>query len=98
MNPAQHILILAVRLYQRLLSPAQQVLFGPQAGCRYTPTCSEYAVESIRVHGALAGGWLALKRIGRCHPWGGCGHDPVPEHRPEGSMPNLKMKAARHGS
>ncbi|WP_289004132.1 membrane protein insertion efficiency factor YidD [uncultured Kingella sp.] len=46
--------------------------------CRYTPTCSQYAIEAVRKYGALKGGWLALKRLARCHPWGGCGYDPVP--------------------
>ncbi|MDD3370587.1 MAG: membrane protein insertion efficiency factor YidD [Alphaproteobacteria bacterium] len=46
--------------------------------CRFLPTCSAYADEAIRVHGAIRGGWLALKRISRCHPWGGHGYDPVP--------------------
>ncbi|MBU6331749.1 MAG: membrane protein insertion efficiency factor YidD [Bacteroidota bacterium] len=59
-------------LYQRLLSPLLP------ASCRYHPTCSAYGMEAIRRHGALKGGWLTLKRIGRCHPWGGHGHDPVP--------------------
>jgi uncharacterized protein len=72
-------LILAVRAYRWTISPAQIVLFGPGGGCRFTPTCSQYAMESVRVHGAMAGGWLGLKRICRCHPWGECGHDPVPE-------------------
>lgn len=48
------------------------------AACRYTPTCSQYAVEAISTHGALKGGMLALRRICRCHPWGGSGYDPVP--------------------
>lgn len=78
MNPLQHILIFAVRVYRLTLSPAQALLFGPAGGCRFTPTCSQYALEAIRTHGALAGSALAVKRIGRCHPWGGCGHDPVP--------------------
>jgi putative membrane protein insertion efficiency factor len=77
-NPLQHILVFCVRLYRWTLSPAQAFLFGPDAGCRYSPSCSAYAIEAVKTHGALAGGWLALKRIGRCHPWGGCGHDPVP--------------------
>jgi putative membrane protein insertion efficiency factor len=64
--------ILPVRLYQYLLSPLL-----PMA-CRYAPTCSEYAVMAIRKHGLLKGWWLAIKRIGRCHPWGGSGYDPVP--------------------
>lgn len=46
--------------------------------CRFDPSCSVYAVEAFRRHGALRGGWLTLRRLLRCHPWGGCGHDPVP--------------------
>lgn len=66
------ILILIVRFYQGAISP----LFP--SCCRYTPTCSQYAIEAIRKHGALKGSWLALKRILRCQPWGGSGYDPVP--------------------
>lgn len=79
MNVAQHILILCVRLYRVTLSPAKTFLFGPLSRCRFTPSCSEYALEALHRHGALAGAWLAAKRIARCHPWGGCGCDPVPE-------------------
>ena len=79
MNPAQHILISLVRLYRWTLSPAKTFLFGPLSGCRFTPSCSEYALEAVKSHGAMAGSWLALKRICRCHPWGDCGHDPVPD-------------------
>jgi putative membrane protein insertion efficiency factor len=79
-NPLQHSLICAVRAYRLMLSPAQAFLFGPVGGCRFTPTCSQYALEAVREHGALAGSVLAVKRIGRCHPWGGCGHDPVPSN------------------
>jgi putative membrane protein insertion efficiency factor len=61
-----------IKLYQLLLSP----LLG--ASCRYTPTCSQYGVEAIQKYGPFKGGWLTLKRIGSCHPWGGHGHDPVP--------------------
>ncbi|MFS8615238.1 MAG: membrane protein insertion efficiency factor YidD [Solitalea sp.] len=66
------LLIGLIRAYQYLLSP----LLG--GSCRYTPTCSQYGMEAIRKHGPLKGLWLTLKRIGRCHPWGGHGHDPVP--------------------
>ena len=79
MNIAQHGLSFGVRVYRWVLSPAKTALFGPLGHCRYTPTCSSYALAAIEAHGALAGGWLAVKRICRCHPWGGCGHDPVPE-------------------
>ena len=48
------------------------------AACRYTPTCSQYAMEAIKKYGSFKGGWLALKRILRCNPWGGSGYDPVP--------------------
>ncbi len=61
-----------IRLYQWGLSP----LIGPK--CRYTPTCSHYALEAFKKYGPLKGGWLAIKRIARCHPWGGHGYDPVP--------------------
>jgi len=77
-NAAQYILISGARLYRLVISPAKTALFGPSAHCRFTPSCSEYALEAVRLHGAMAGTWLAIKRIGRCHPWGGCGWDPVP--------------------
>lgn len=64
--------ILLIRLYQICLSP---FLGG---NCRFEPTCSHYAIASINKHGAFKGAWLALKRILRCHPWGGEGYDPVP--------------------
>ncbi len=72
-------LIFAIRVYRWTISPMQIFLFGPTGGCRFTPTCSQYAMDAIHAHGALAGGVLAAKRICRCHPWGGCGHDPVPK-------------------
>ena len=68
-----------IRVYRVTVSPAQVYLFGATGGCRYTPSCSAYALAAVARHGALAGTWLAVKRIGRCHPWGGCGHDPVPD-------------------
>jgi putative membrane protein insertion efficiency factor len=79
MNPAQRLLTLAVRAYQLTGAPLLTALFGPM--CRYEPNCSAYAMEAIRVHGTIRGSWLAVKRIARCHPWGGCGHDPVPPRR-----------------
>jgi len=76
---AIQVLTLAIRAYQLTLSPLQTFLFGAAGGCRFTPACSQYAREAVREHGAVTGGWLAVRRIGRCHPWGDCGHDPVPK-------------------
>lgn len=75
MNIAQRILIGLIRVYQLALSP----FIGNQ--CRFTPTCSHYARDAIVEHGALRGSWLAIRRIGRCHPWHPGGHDPVPPHK-----------------
>lgn len=65
-------LIGLVRFYQLCISP-----LTPPA-CRFTPTCSQYALEALRKYGPLKGGWLTLRRLARCHPWGGSGYDPVP--------------------
>lgn len=62
-----------IRGYQKYISP----LTPPS--CRYLPTCSQYSIEALQKHGLRKGGWLAIKRIGSCHPWGGSGYDPVPE-------------------
>jgi len=71
MSPLSSILILVIRAYRLILSPAQLFLFGPAGGCRYEPTCSAYAVEAIQAHGAWQGGLLTAGRLCRCHPWGG---------------------------
>lgn len=75
--PARALLGL-VWLYQRTLSPALPALFGPACGCRFTPTCSHYAAEAIRAHGAIVGAWLAMRRLVRCTPLSAGGFDPVP--------------------
>ena len=66
------VFLLLIKAYQILLSP----LLG--ASCRYSPTCSQYGIEAIKKYGPFKGGWLTVKRISRCHPWGGHGYDPVP--------------------
>jgi len=66
------VMLLPIRFYQRCISP-----FTPPS-CRFTPTCSQYAKEALIKHGPLKGTWLALRRLLRCHPWGGSGYDPVP--------------------
>lgn len=70
--------IIFIRIYQRLISPALQLLCGPGCGCRFEPSCSEYFVQALEKHGFLRGLRLGIWRIARCHPWGGCGYDPVP--------------------
>lgn len=69
---ARGLAIRAVRAYQAVRA-------GRPSPCRYWPTCSAYAIEAIERHGAGRGSWLALRRIARCHPWGGSGVDPVPQ-------------------
>jgi putative membrane protein insertion efficiency factor len=65
-------IILLIKIYQLVISP----ILPPS--CRFTPTCSHYSLEALKKHGLVKGGWLSLKRILRCHPWGGSGYDPVP--------------------
>lgn len=72
-NALQLALTLLIRAYQILLSP----LLGPR--CRFHPSCSQYALEALQRHGPVKGGWLALRRISRCHPLNAGGHDPVPD-------------------
>lgn len=66
------LLSLPVIFYRGCISP----MFPPS--CRFTPTCSQYALEALRRHGPFKGTWLTIKRLSRCHPWGGSGYDPVP--------------------
>lgn len=73
------ILILLIRFYQLAISP----WLG--SSCRYQPTCSAYMLEAIRIWGPFRGGWLGIRRIFRCHPWGDSGYDPVPEKDPQKS-------------
>lgn len=87
MSGAARSLRRAIRIYQHLRA-------GRPSPCRFQPTCSAYADEAVSVHGAARGSWLALRRIARCHPWGGRGWDPVPpalplgtaDPRPEGTV------------
>ncbi len=70
--PLQWVFLIIIRFYQLFISP----FLG--ANCRYTPTCSQYGKEAILKYGPFKGGWLTIKRIASCNPWGGHGHDPVP--------------------
>ncbi|HRP05074.1 MAG TPA: membrane protein insertion efficiency factor YidD [Opitutaceae bacterium] len=80
---ASAVLLVGIRLYQVTLSPVLPLILGPGCGCRFHPTCSHYAQESIQRHGPLAGAWLALKRIARCQPFHPGGIDHVPETLPK---------------
>ena len=69
---------LFIRSYQFLVAPLLSWMCGPGGGCRFEPTCSHYFLEACETHGVWRGGWLGVKRIARCQPWGGHGLDPVP--------------------
>ena len=69
---------LLIVFYQRIISPPLHWIGGPNSGCRYDPTCSQYFLEAVETHGAIKGSWMGFRRISRCHPWGGFGFDPVP--------------------
>ncbi len=71
--------VLLVRFYQVAISP-----YTPSS-CRYSPTCSHYAIDALKIHGLFYGSWLAIKRIANCHPWSKGGYDPVPEKKDKAS-------------
>jgi putative membrane protein insertion efficiency factor len=80
-------LSLPIWLYRYLVSP----YMAPR--CRFMPSCSEYALEALARHGPLGGSWLTLRRIVRCHPWGGFGYDPVPPDAPGASIDRTRASA-----
>lgn len=84
---ARRIVVSLLGFYQRWISPALHAVFP--GGCRFHPTCSEYAVEAVELHGILRGFWLALRRLARCHPFARGGFDPVP-------LPASAAAAAMH--
>lgn len=84
------LLVLLVEFYRVAISP-----YFPSS-CRYQPTCSTYAIEALKKHGPLKGLWLALGRIGRCHPWSEGGHDPVPDSTPSSCAPS--KDASQHST
>ena len=79
MKPIAYLARLSLRAYKLVVSPTLHTLAGPMGGCRFTPTCSEYAAQALQRHGLWVGARLALVRLCRCHPWGRDGYDPVPE-------------------
>jgi len=99
MSVVQSVIVGAVRFYQWVLSPLKRSLFGPLGRCRFSPSCSDYAIEALQRHGAWRGSRLALRRLLRCQPWGGCGWDPVPplaDSRPDPRPPNPQATRKTH--
>ncbi len=96
MNPFKYIVLALLQVYRWIVSPAKIFLFGPGARCRFTPTCSQYALQAVKTHGALSGGWLATKRVCRCHPWGGAGYDPVPDATVDANQPGAPAHSGTH--
>ncbi|MCU0796519.1 MAG: membrane protein insertion efficiency factor YidD [Akkermansiaceae bacterium] len=89
-HPLNRALVGALRflvagIYQKLLSPILHFMAGPLGGCRFQPSCSNYFLQAIDLHGPWKGSWLGIRRIFRCHPWGGHGYDPVPPPRNSGA-------------
>lgn len=74
---------LALRAYKLVVSPVLHAIGGQAGACRFQPTCSEYAAIAVSEHGLLRGGWMALRRVGRCHPFCKGGFDPVPQKQPQ---------------
>ena len=88
-----------IRVYQWTISPVLSFLGGPGSGCRFQPTCSCYFLEAVETHGVLRGGWLGLRRLGRCQPWGGQGYDPVPsraQHSGPASAASAQLPHSNH--
>ena len=82
-----------IRFYQRILNPMLKVISGPAMGCRYEPSCSNFFLRAVEVHGPFLGSRHGICRIFRCHPWGGCGYDPVPS---PGAAETANHSCSRH--
>ncbi len=88
---------ICIRVYQLTLSPLLVAIGGPGSGCRFQPTCSEYFLQAIDSHGTGRGIFLGVKRIARCHPWGGGGEDPVPPRMDDVDLAGRAMGPSRTG-
>lgn len=85
-----YIFLIPIYFYKWGISP-----FTP-ASCRHTPTCSEYYIEAVKIHGPIKGSWLGLRRLSKCHPWGTHGYDPVPEIIVKKYKPKKKVKHSKN--
>jgi putative membrane protein insertion efficiency factor len=92
MSLGAKVLLALVSFYRYVVSPALHWVMGPR--CRFEPSCSCYAADALRMHGARHGGWLALRRVMRCHPFHPGGFDPVPEHGPRAAWAEHGAEAA----
>ena len=90
----KRLLLNSLAIYRRWMSPAVHAIFP--GGCRFHPTCSEYAMEAIIIHGSWSGGLLALRRLSRCHPFGSSGFDPVPLPKPQVTHSAMGKPATLH--
>src|SRR5688572_18696398 len=79
MKFARYVVMGLIQLYRWVLSPLKTAIFGPLSRCRFEPSCSAYALQAFKKHNFITATRLSARRICRCNPWGGCGHDPVPE-------------------
>ena len=86
---------LCIRCYQRLLRPLLHAASGGRGSCRFEPSCSNYFLQAVERHGSLKGSWLGIRRILRCHPWGGCGYDPVPPVKGAAGKTDSRPEAGR---
>ena len=91
---AIRVIRLLIRFYQRILNPMIKFAAGPGTGCRFSPSCSNYFLQAVDMHGPLTGSWHGIRRIFRCHPWGGWGYDPVPS--PGGKPRSSESSRAQH--
>ncbi|MFT7301970.1 MAG: putative membrane protein insertion efficiency factor [Akkermansiaceae bacterium] len=87
---------LGIRGYQIFIRPVLHAVGGPHSGCRYTPSCSSYFLEAVEAHGSLKGSYFGIRRILRCHPWGGCGYDPVPSTGDDERSPSSTKNSPTH--
>lgn len=89
---------LMIKFYRKFINPVLHAVGGPLAGCRFRPTCSQYFLDAVEIHGVCKGVCLGIWRILRCNPWGGTGHDPVPPRKGDGKAGETSCSCCVHTS